>query len=142
MSDQAPAALINDEVVTYLSSDRVREIVSILRETGNPRKLVHRMGDGNNAHDLVKSMVHNNVRLRGQVVFDEYKPNSGLAKALAMSPVEVINEIKTPGCAVAEERDSRQESNGSSLAAQRAPGSSSSATATRASPGPSRTVSF
>ena len=95
MSDQAPAALVNDEVVTYLSSDRVREIVATLRQTGNPKKLVHRLGDGNNSHDLVRSMVHNNVRRKGEVVFAEYAPNAGLAKALSMSPVEVINEVKT-----------------------------------------------
>ncbi len=94
MSDQAPAALVNEEVVTYLSTDRVKEIVSTLRETGNPKKLVHRLGDGNNAHDLVRSMVHNNVRRRGEVVFADYVPNAGLAKALAMTPVEVINEVK------------------------------------------------
>jgi [NiFe] hydrogenase diaphorase moiety large subunit len=95
MSEQAPAALVNEEVVTYLSSDRVKEIVSTLRETGNPKKLVHRLGDGNNAHDLVRSMVHNNVRRKGEVVFAEYAPNAGLRKALTMSPVEVINEVKT-----------------------------------------------
>jgi len=94
MSDQAPAALINDEIVTNLSADRVREIVDTLRKTENPHKLVHRLGDGNNAHDLVKSMVQNNIRRRDEVVFGEYTPNSGLRKALSMSPVEVINEIK------------------------------------------------
>ncbi len=94
MSDQAPAALVNDEVFTYLSSDRVHEMVSTLRTTENPRKLVHRLGDGNNAHDLVHSMVHNNVRRRDQVVFGDYTPNAGLRKALSMSPVEVINEVK------------------------------------------------
>jgi [NiFe] hydrogenase diaphorase moiety large subunit len=94
MSDQAPAALVNDEVVTYLSSDRVREIVSTLRTSENPRKLVRRLGDGNNSHDLVRSMVHNNIRRKGQVVFAEYEPNAGLKKALSMSPVEIINEVK------------------------------------------------
>lgn len=94
MSDQAPAALVNDQVVTYLSTDRVKEIVATLRKTGDPDALVHRLGDGNNASELVKSMVHNNLRRRDEVIFGEYTPNDGLAKALAMSPVEVISEIK------------------------------------------------
>ncbi|WP_455383619.1 NAD(P)H-dependent oxidoreductase subunit E [Salinispira pacifica] len=95
MSDQAPAALVNDEVVTYLSTDRVREIVAVLRQTDNPHKLVHRLGDGKNAHDLIRSMVHNNVRRPGEVIFDRYEANNtGLSKALSMSPVEVINEVK------------------------------------------------
>ncbi len=97
MCDQAPAALINNVVVTDLSSDKVRSIVKTLKETGDPQKLVSRLGDGNNANDLVKAMVHNNIRKKGDVVFafSEFTPNAGLEKALAMSPVEVINEVNT-----------------------------------------------
>ena len=95
MCDQAPAALINDIVVTYLSSDKAREIVRVLRETDDPRRLVRRLGDGNNAHPLVYSMVHNNVRREGPVVLALLTPGTALRKALAMSPVEVINDIKT-----------------------------------------------
>jgi len=95
MSDQAPAALVNDVVVTYLSSDRAREVVRILRETGDPRRLVHRLGDGNNAHSLVRSMIHNNIRKAGPVVLAPMDPGAALRKALAMSPVEVIRDLKT-----------------------------------------------
>ena len=94
MSDQAPAAMVNDVVVTYLSTDKVREVVQTLRKTKDPKKLVHRLGDGQNANELVRSMVHNNIRRRDEVIFFDYEANSGLKKALAMSPVEVINEIK------------------------------------------------
>ncbi|MEW5815709.1 MAG: NAD(P)H-dependent oxidoreductase subunit E [Spirochaetota bacterium] len=97
MCDQAPAALVNEEVITYLSTDKVKEIVQTLKATGNPKKLVHRLGEGNNAHALVKSMVQNNIRRKDQgiFVFTDYTRNAGIEKALAMSPVEVINEIKT-----------------------------------------------
>jgi [NiFe] hydrogenase diaphorase moiety large subunit len=95
MSDQAPAVLINDTVVTYLSSDRAREIVRVLRETADPRRLVRRLGDGNNAHPLVRSMVHNNIRREGPVVLAPLTAGAALRKATAMSPVEVINDIKT-----------------------------------------------
>ncbi|MCX7818425.1 MAG: NAD(P)H-dependent oxidoreductase subunit E [Kiritimatiellae bacterium] len=95
MSDQAPAALINDVVVTYLSTDKAREIVAELRRSGDPRKLVHRLGDGHNAHPLVRSMVHNNIRRKGPVVLADLPPGAALRKALAMSPVEVIRDIKT-----------------------------------------------
>jgi [NiFe] hydrogenase diaphorase moiety large subunit len=94
MCDQAPAALVNDVVVTNLSSDKVRNIVKKLRETCDPSTLVTRFGDGNNANELVKAMVNNNVRKRGAVIFTDHKTNAGLEKALALSPVEVINEIK------------------------------------------------
>ncbi len=95
MCDQAPAALVNNEVITYLSTDKVREMVATLKKSGDPKKLVHRLGDGNNADPKVKSMVHNNIRKKGDVIFADYPANAALEKALAMSPVEVINEVKT-----------------------------------------------
>ncbi len=95
MSDQAPAALINEVVVTSLSSDSVRGMVRTLRETCDPRKLVRRLGDGNNAHKLIHSMVQNNLRKKGPVVFADSVPGEALRKALAMSPVEVIRDVKT-----------------------------------------------
>ncbi|HBA85981.1 MAG TPA: NADH:ubiquinone oxidoreductase [Verrucomicrobia bacterium] len=95
MSDQAPAALINEVVVTSLSSDSVRGIVRTLRESGDPQKLVRRLGDGNNAHKLVRAMVQNGLRKKGPVVFAEMESGNALRKALALSPVEVIRDIKT-----------------------------------------------
>ena len=95
MCDQAPAALINDVVVTWLSSDAARWIVRELREHMDPARLIHSFGDGNNAHDLVRSVVDNNIRQPGEVIFGDSQAGEGLAKALAMSPAEVIREIKT-----------------------------------------------
>ena len=95
MSDQAPAALVNEVVVTSLSSDKARSIVRTLKETGDPKSLVKRHGDGNNAHDLVKSMVYNGIRRKDEVIFGDYTPGNGLKKALAMSPAEVIRDMKT-----------------------------------------------
>jgi len=97
MSDQAPAALINHVVATQLSSDSARRIVEILRQDGSPEKVVRAFGfgDGNNGHDLVRAMVHNNIRQPGRVIFGHMAPGEALSKALAMSPVEVIRDVKT-----------------------------------------------
>jgi len=95
MCDQAPAALINDTVVTWLSSDSARWMVAELREHMDPGKLIHKYGDGNNAHDLVRSVVDNNIRESGEVIFGASKNGEGLSKALAMTPAEVIRDIKT-----------------------------------------------
>ncbi len=95
MCDQAPAALINDEVITYLSTDKVKEIVADIKKHYDPSKLKHRLGDGNNADDIVHSCVHNGIRKKGPVIFADYKKEAGLKNALAMSPVEVINVVKT-----------------------------------------------
>jgi [NiFe] hydrogenase diaphorase moiety large subunit len=95
MSDQAPAALVNDVVVTHLSTDTARRIVADLRQHMDPKRLVKKLGDGNNAHDLISAMVENNIRLKGPVVLAEIKLGEALANALAMSPAEVIRNVKT-----------------------------------------------
>jgi len=95
MCDQAPAALVNDVPVTSLSSDAARRIVRSLRADPDPRKLVSRLGDGNNAHPLVQSMVLNHIRKTGPVVLAEFVSGEALQKALAMTPAEVIRDMKT-----------------------------------------------
>jgi [NiFe] hydrogenase diaphorase moiety large subunit len=95
MCDQAPAALVNEKVVTHLSSDRARELITTLRETKDINKLPFKLGSGNNSHPLVRSMVNRNLRQRGPVIFDELPLGQALHKALSMSPVEVIKSVKT-----------------------------------------------
>jgi len=95
MSDQAPSALVNDVVVTYLSPDKARRIARALKKDPNPAELVTKIGDGNNAHELVGSMVYNNVRRAGEVLLGDHHANEGLRKALAMTPAEVIRDVKT-----------------------------------------------
>jgi [NiFe] hydrogenase diaphorase moiety large subunit len=95
MSDQAPAALVNDVPVTELSTDRAREIVRTLRRNDDPRVLVRKVGDGNNAHPLVQSMVRNNVHMPGDVIFSPIRRGEALEKALQISAVEVIRAVKT-----------------------------------------------
>ena len=95
MSDQAPAALVNDVVVTHLDSDKARAIAALIKQHGPDAPLVKTLGDGNNAHDLVRSMVTNNIREKGPVIFDAFVSGSALQKALAMSPAEVVRDIKT-----------------------------------------------
>ena len=95
MCDQAPAALVNDVVFTNLSRDDAFEIVEQLQHDTAPEQIVRRLGDGNNAHELVRSMVFNNVRRTGPVIFAEMNDGEAVAKALAMSPAEVIRDVKT-----------------------------------------------
>ena len=95
MCDQAPAALVNDVVVTNLDAGKARMLVATLKETGDPRKLVTRLGDGNNADERVHAMVVNNIRKSGPVVLDAFESGVALHKALAMTPAEVIRDVKT-----------------------------------------------
>lgn len=94
MCDQAPSALINDVVVTHLSTDKAHEIIETLKATKNPQKLITRFGDGNNANPLVSAMVRNNIIQAGKVIFANFNSGDALKKTLSLSPVEVIREIK------------------------------------------------
>jgi [NiFe] hydrogenase diaphorase moiety large subunit len=95
MCDQTPTAMVNEVIVTRLSSDKAREIIAELREHMEPRRLVKALGDGNNAHDLVHAMVQNNVRKEGPMLFSPVNRGEAIRKAVAMSPVEVIRAVKT-----------------------------------------------
>jgi [NiFe] hydrogenase diaphorase moiety large subunit len=99
MSDQAPAALVNGHVMPRLGPGTARRGVKILREREDLEDLrdilIRDYGDGNNSHNLVRAAVRNNIRLPGEVIFGKMQQCEGLGKALAMSPAEVIREIKT-----------------------------------------------
>jgi len=95
LCDQAPAALINDVPVTDLHRSTARQIVKELRKHMDPQKLVHRLGDGNNSHELVQSMVCNNIHKEGSVIFSPINRGEALRKAFCLTPVEVIRAIKT-----------------------------------------------
>ncbi len=101
MSDQAPAALVNGLVVTQLGPGRARKGTQVLKAARDEELddiaplLVRDYGDGNNAHDLVRSAVRNNIRLEGDVIFGEMRQGAALDRVISMSPAEVIREIKT-----------------------------------------------
>jgi len=96
MCDQAPAALINDTIVPDLDGEKARAIALAIKEQGADAQLVTKLGDGNNADALVRAAVHNNIRKRGEVILaDDYEPGVALKKAIAMSPAEVIRDVKT-----------------------------------------------
>lgn len=94
MCDQAPAALINDVVVTKLTADKVKILVDELKKSGDSKVLTFGVGDGNNAHELVRSMVKNFVIKKGDVVFGAHEANSGLKNAIEVNPEDVIKEVK------------------------------------------------
>jgi len=99
MSDQAPAALFNEVVVPNLGPGTARRLVREIRshagELDLRRILVREYGDGRNAHDLVRAAVKNNLRRAGEVIFAERAADTGLVKALSLSPAEVIRQVKT-----------------------------------------------
>jgi [NiFe] hydrogenase diaphorase moiety large subunit len=94
MNDQEPAALINGTVFTRLNRAKVREIVAAMKAGKDVRKLVKKTGDGANRSPLVRSMVVNNIRKKGPVIFAPFAPGAALKKTVAMTPEEVIDTVK------------------------------------------------
>ena len=98
MSDQAPAALINETVVTKLTPESARVIARSLKKNLDASVLVKKKGDGNNADRLVNAMVENNIRKKGEVLLGDSVPaEAGLRKALKKKPEEVIQEVLDSG---------------------------------------------
>lgn len=97
MSDQAPAMMVNDVMVTHLTPGQIPSLIARLRQSGDPQALVETTGDGNNAHPLIRAMVCNNIRESGAVVLADYKREKGLLKSLVETPEEVIADIKASG---------------------------------------------
>ncbi|MCK5114561.1 MAG: NAD(P)H-dependent oxidoreductase subunit E [Phycisphaerae bacterium] len=92
MCDQVPAAMVNDVVVTNLTPAKVKDIVAKLKADVDA-DLVDAPGDGNNANDLVKAMVQNNIQQSGDVIFAGMEPGAAIKKALEMAPKDVIAEV-------------------------------------------------
>ncbi len=97
MNDQEPAALVGGVPFTSLTAERATEIITALKSGNTPAELVEKYGygDGNNANELVRSMVNNNLRKRGDILFGERENGAAIRKAVAMTPDEVITEVKT-----------------------------------------------
>jgi [NiFe] hydrogenase diaphorase moiety large subunit len=97
MSDQAPAMMVNDTVVTNLTPEKMPELVASLRKNSDVHALVTELGDGNNADPLVRAMVDNNIREAGPVILEAYRQEAGLRKALTQTPEEVVEDMKVSG---------------------------------------------
>jgi [NiFe] hydrogenase diaphorase moiety large subunit len=94
MNDQEPSAVINGVVFTRLTPVKAKHLVRAMK-TGRPVKdLVTELGDGANQSDLVRSMVSNNIRKKGPVIFGPFEPGTAIKKAVAQKPEDVIAEIK------------------------------------------------
>jgi [NiFe] hydrogenase diaphorase moiety large subunit len=95
MSDQEPAALINGKVFCRLTPFRVKEIVRDLKAGKKLDEImVEGLGDGANASPEINTMVQNNIRKKGSILADGYKPGEALKKIVKMKPDEVIAEVK------------------------------------------------
>ncbi|MCD4830151.1 MAG: NAD(P)H-dependent oxidoreductase subunit E [Candidatus Cloacimonetes bacterium] len=97
MSDQEPAALINNVVYTNLTAAQATEIIKGIR---NGKDVCALLGNDccSRAEGCapIKSKVENNIRVKGPILGD-HEPGAALRKAVSMTSQEVIDEIKDSG---------------------------------------------
>lgn len=95
MNDQEPAAIINNQIFTKLTSFRVKEIIRDIKEGKKIEEMYYAgLGDGGNRDSLVKSVVINNIRKMGPVLDPDYKIGEAIKKIIKIKPEDVISEIK------------------------------------------------
>ena len=95
MNDQEPAAIINGMVFTRLTKFRAREIIRDIKAGKKVEAMfVASYGDGANSHELIKSVVSNNIRKIGPILSPDYRQGEALLKVIGMSPEEVIDQVK------------------------------------------------
>lgn len=92
MNDQEPAALINGVPFTKLSPAKVKELVAGFKAGKKADEMIGPLGDGINAE--IMSMVNNNIRKKGPVIFAEYTAGTALKKLAGMTPEQAIGEVK------------------------------------------------
>jgi [NiFe] hydrogenase diaphorase moiety large subunit len=81
-------------VITHLSPNKAKKIIRALKKSRSLDTLTTKFGDGNNSHELIKSMVNNNIKLTGDVLLKEIQADAGLIKAFSQSPQEVIDIVR------------------------------------------------
>jgi [NiFe] hydrogenase diaphorase moiety large subunit len=97
MNDQEPSAIVDGVVFTGLTPEKAKAIVRGLRAGQTAASQVAGLGDGSNQTELVRAMVVNNIRKRGAVLFGAHESGTAIRKAVAMTPEQVIDEIKRAG---------------------------------------------
>lgn len=96
MSDQEPAALINEQPFPSLTPEKARKIIRMMKEGKTIEEIKgNKYGDGNNSHYLMRSLVNNNIREKGAVIFSDYTPGEAIRKIVkGMSSTDIIEEMK------------------------------------------------
>jgi len=95
MNDQEPAAIINGVVFTNLDTGKAENLVADMKSGKDVQDMIKEYGDGQNQSELIKAMVNNNIKKKGEVLFSGYETGSSLKKAVSMDPDKIIEDVKS-----------------------------------------------
>ncbi|MBN1962499.1 MAG: NAD(P)H-dependent oxidoreductase subunit E [Deltaproteobacteria bacterium] len=101
MNDQEPAAIINNIVFPNLTTRSVKKLIGGMRQKKKLRDLQLLIyGDAiktPNRFKKLATVVKNNIRKKGPVIFGDYNEGEMIEKMLTLTPEQVINIIKESG---------------------------------------------
>ena len=97
MCDQAPAAMINDVIVTHLTPERARTIAMAIKDGEAPQEIAVPRFHEISPHQRATRMVDNNIRHAGAVLLGPVPMDAGLKKALDIAPERIIGTIEASG---------------------------------------------
>ena len=97
MCDQAPAAMVNNVVMTRLTPERARGIAVALKAGHPPEDLIAAGFGELSPYQRATLMVDNNIRHAGAVLLGPVPEDAGLRKAVALQPTQVIDMIEASG---------------------------------------------
>ncbi len=97
MCDQAPAAMVNDVVLTGLTPNKVHKIAVALQDGQPPEDLISDRFDNLSPHEGATRMVANNIKHAGAVLLGPVPGDAGLKAALDQTPAQIIDQIEASG---------------------------------------------
>lgn len=97
MCDQAPAAMVNDVILTRLTPETARSVAEALKAGKTPEHLVSERFDTLTPHERATRMVDNNIRHAGEVLLGPVPRDAGLGKAARMTPALIVSAIEDSG---------------------------------------------
>lgn len=97
MCDQAPAAMVNDVLLTSLTPESARRAAEALKEGQSPETLVSDRFDDLTPHEQALRMVDNNVRHAGEVLLGPVPEDAGLNNAVGMTSSQIITAVEESG---------------------------------------------
>ncbi|MHA7776633.1 NAD(P)H-dependent oxidoreductase subunit E [Roseibium sp. M-1] len=97
MCDQAPAAMINDIVLTRLTPKSARAAAEALKAGQHPELLVSERFAVLTPHERALHMVDNSIRHAGEVLLGPVPLDAGLSKAVSLTPSQIITAIEESG---------------------------------------------
>ncbi len=98
MCDQAPAAMVNDQIITSLTPAKVQRLVRQLKRAPAGEPVSLRDQSQPDVSPLIRSSVKNNIRRAGDILLgSEETAEQGLAKLESLTPKQVVEEIEAAG---------------------------------------------